>query len=91
MSLTLEIPSDLSRALEKSWGDVSRHALEAVAIEAYKSGAFTLGQVTRLLNHGSRWETEEFLRRAQCFLHYSEEDLKSDLKTFESLRDAGNR
>ena len=37
MNLTVEIPDDLARRLSAAGGDLSRRALEAFALEEYKS------------------------------------------------------
>ena len=66
--------------------DVPRGVLEAAAAEAYRSGALTAHQVGQWLGHGSRWETESFLKQAQAWLHYSEEDLERDLASLRATR-----
>jgi hypothetical protein len=75
----IEIPENVSASLRSRWKDVPRRVLEAVAAEAYRSGALTAHQVGELLGHGSRWETESFLKQAQAYLHYGEDDLERDL------------
>jgi len=60
-------------------GDVSRAVLEAVAVEAYRSGTITPAQVQQMLALGSRWETESFLRRAEAFHDYTMDDLEQDI------------
>jgi hypothetical protein len=41
-----------------------------------------------MLGLGSRWETDDFLNKAQAHLHYSAEDLAQDLR---ALRELGLR
>ena len=53
--------------------------VEAVAVEAYRSGTITPAQVQQMLGLGSRWETESFLRRAEAFHDYTMEDLERDI------------
>ncbi len=53
--------------------------LEAVAVEAYRSGTITPAQVQQMLALGSRWETESFLRRAEAFHDYTMDDLEQDI------------
>jgi predicted HTH domain antitoxin len=81
MNVAFEIPDEVSAPLQARWGDVAGHAREAVAVEAYRSGALTAYQAGKLLGHVSRWETEEFLKRMQAWLHYTEADLERDLLT----------
>lgn len=77
MNVAVELPDDIAQQLETAWQDIPRRVLEAVAVEGYRSGALTRGQVQRLLNL-SWWETETFLKERQAYLHYDEADLKQD-------------
>lgn len=86
MNVAIQIPDDVSESLCERWGDVARRALEAVAVEAYRSGALTASQVGRLLGHTSRWETEAFLKRMGAWLHYTEADLDKDLAVLRESR-----
>ena len=49
MQIALELPEDIVKRLELAWRDVSRGTLEAIAVEGYREGALTRGQVERLL------------------------------------------
>lgn len=86
MNVAIEIPETVSAPLRSRWQDVSRGVLEAVAAETYRSGALTAFQVGQLLGHGSRWETDAFLKRVQAYLHYTEGDLERDLAALRSAR-----
>lgn len=86
MNVALEIPETVSDSLRSGWNDVPRRALEAVAAEAYRSGALTAHQVGQLLGHTSRWETEEFLKRVGAWLAYTESDLERDLAVLRTAR-----
>jgi len=88
MNVAVEIPDVVSAPLQSKWRDVPRRVLEAVAAEAYRTGALTAYQVGQLLGHASRWETEAFLKRVQAYLHYTEADLEHDLA---ALREARGR
>lgn len=41
MDVTISLPEDISESLEGQWGNVSRHALETIAVEGYRTGALT--------------------------------------------------
>ena len=86
MNVAIEIPESVSAPLRSRWQDVPRRVLEAVAAEAYRSDALTAFQVGELLGHGSRWETESFLKRVQAYLHYTEDDLERDLAALRAAR-----
>jgi predicted HTH domain antitoxin len=64
MEVRLHIPDDIAKRLSAVGGDVSRRALEAVAIEGFREQTLTLYQVSEMLGL-SRDETEEFLGRHQ--------------------------
>jgi len=79
MNVAIDIPDDIGQVLGGQAGDVSRAVLEAVAVEAYRSGTITPAQVQQMLALGSRWETESFLRRAEAFHDYTMDDLERDI------------
>jgi predicted HTH domain antitoxin len=60
MEITLHIPDDIAKRLSAAGADVSRRALEAVALEGYREQTLTLYQVSEMLGL-SRVETEDFL------------------------------
>jgi hypothetical protein len=86
MNVAIEIPENVSGPLRSRWKDLPRGVLEAVAAEAYRTGALTAHQIGELLGHGSRWETETFLKRVQAYLHYTEDDLETDLAALRAAR-----
>ena len=75
--IDVELPEEIAKQLESAWRDVSRGALEAVALEGYRDGALTRDQVGQLLDF-SLWETEAFLKQRQAYLQYTEKDLEHD-------------
>ena len=77
MTVTLELPDDIAQALA-SCGDLSRHALEAIAIEGYRHKALTQVQVGQLLGL-ARVETEAFIAKHVDLYDYSTSDLEADL------------
>ncbi len=86
MNVAIEIPETVSVPLRLSWQDMPQRVLEAVAVEAYRSGVLTAYQVGELLGHNSRWETESFLQRTHAYLHYTEADLERDLTAMRAAR-----
>ena len=79
MNVAIQIPDDIGRLLEGLTGDVSRAVLQAVAVEAYRTGAITAAQVQQMLDLPSRWATESFLHRSKAYLDYTTEDLERDI------------
>lgn len=62
MEVILHIPDDVAKRLSASGADVSRRALEALALEGYREQSLTLYQISEMLGL-SRVETEDFLGR----------------------------
>lgn len=82
MEVLLQVPDDIVEKLEARWANLPRWAMQALAVEAYRSGALTSFEVQRMLGLSTRWETDEVLKRAGAFLDYSDDDLQQDLETF---------
>ena len=84
MQITVELPDDIARHL-----DPGREALEALAIEGYRSEKLTHHQAARLLGL-TRVEFDGFLKDRQVYDHaYSFEDLERDLADLDKLRAKG--
>ena len=50
MSVTIDIPKAIEDQLKTVWGDdLSRAVKEALAVEGYRAGQLSLGQVAELL------------------------------------------
>ena len=76
MKITVELPDDVAKH-----PGAGREALEALAIEGYRSAAFTHYQASQLLGL-SRFEFDRFLKDRNIFEHaYDVEDLERDLET----------
>jgi Uncharacterised protein family (UPF0175) len=61
MDVTLHIPDELAQRLKAAGGDLSRRALEALALEEYKLGHLTAGELRRLLGFGAQEDLDAFL------------------------------
>lgn len=79
MKVALDIPEEIARRLSDRWADLPKQALEALAIQAYRSEVLTGAEVGSLLGL-SRWEVEDLLARSGASLHYSEADFEEDLR-----------
>jgi predicted HTH domain antitoxin len=85
MRVTIQLPDDISAALEEQWDDVPRRSLEAIAIEAYRTGALTESQVRRLLGLESRFQVHALLKEHNVPLQYTATDLEDDLQAQREL------
>jgi len=88
MTVTFQLPDRAAATLRNAWDDLSRAALESLAVEGYRSGKFSCAQVGNLLGHTSRWEAEDFLAAHGVWPGATVEDLESDLATLDRLRRA---
>jgi hypothetical protein len=61
MDLTLRIPDDLAARLGAS-GDLTRRALEALAVEEYRAGRLARPELRRLLGFATSAESDSFLK-----------------------------
>jgi hypothetical protein len=62
MDVTLHIPDAFAQRLKAAGGDISRRALEALALEEYKLGHLTTAELRGLLGFGTQAEMEGFLK-----------------------------
>jgi predicted HTH domain antitoxin len=85
MDVTISLPEDISESLAGQWGNVSRHALETIAVEGYRTGALTESQVRRLLGLETRFEVHALLKEHKVPLHYTRADLEEDLAAHRDL------
>jgi len=85
MRVTIQLPDDISAALEEQWDDVPRRSLEAIAVEAYRTGALTESQVRRLLGLESRFQVHAVLKEHHVPLQYTAADLEDDLRAQRDL------
>lgn len=84
MQITLEIPDKLAAVLAGSGQDLSRAALEAIGLEAYRQRRLSGYQLRTLLGIASRYELDGFLKEHQVE-KYTAEDFEHDLATIREL------
>jgi predicted HTH domain antitoxin len=61
MTLSVELPDAVAKQMRLQGADGQRRALEILALEGYRTGDLSHGQVARMLGFGF-FETEEFLK-----------------------------
>lgn len=82
MQIQFEVPEEIAQAIS---GDLSRAALEAIALEGYRSGRLGGGQLQRLLGFSTPMQVHAFLKEHGVYLNYTSEDLEKDSATLEAL------
>ena len=85
MKVTIQLPEDISAALEAQWDNVPRSSLEAIAIEGYRTGGLTEAQVRRLLELDTRFQVHALLKEHHVPLRYTEADVEDDLSAHREL------
>jgi hypothetical protein len=86
---TVQLPEDIARGLEAKWKDLSRAALEAMAIEGYRARVLSAYQVRRMLGFQTRFQLDGFFKQHEVF-DYTLEDLQSDRDTLRRLSSGGH-
>jgi Uncharacterised protein family (UPF0175) len=79
--ISLDIPDDLVQQLAEKGKDLSRAALEALAIDAYRMNRITGLQMRTLLNIPSRHELDGFLKLHGVPLEYTMDDFDREAET----------
>jgi predicted HTH domain antitoxin len=85
MTIQLDLPEELSLVLAASGRDLSRAALEAIALESYREHKLSTAQLQRLLGFESRYALDGFLKEREVWLEYAWQDLEQDRQTHERL------
>jgi len=85
MQLTLDLPDELSAALAAPGQNLSRAALEAIALEAYRERKLSTAQLRRLLGFETRYDLDGFLKQHEVWLDYAWQDLEQDRETHRRL------
>lgn len=79
MSLTLEIPDDVERALRLPQSDRLPQLLLELSVALYDRGILSLGKASELAKM-SRHDLGVLLSRRGVTRHYGEEELREDVK-----------
>ena len=83
MNVTLELPDPVAEALSLKESDAPRRVLEALALEGYRSGELSRGQISEMLSL-SFYETEEFLHEHQVE-KVTVEEYEQDAEAFQRI------
>jgi hypothetical protein len=85
MNLTVQIPDDLASKLTAGGIDLSRRALEALALEEYKSGHLTEDALRRMLGFTTRYQLDGFLKAHDVWVDYTVEDFRREIDSLKKL------
>ena len=84
-TITIELPETVRESLEAQWQELPRYLLEHLAVEGYRQGLLSHGQVSQMLGV-DYWTSEEFLKSHKVYPNYGLEDFQQDLATIEAFR-----
>lgn len=93
MNIELQIPDEVARILSTEYADLPRAAMEALALDGYRSNRLSDGQLRQMLGFSSRMQVHAFLKERGVPLNYSLADLELDRETSKDLEaktSAGN-
>jgi hypothetical protein len=85
MNVIVEIPDDVAQRLAAAGGDLSRRALEALAVEEYRRGRLTKPELRRLLGFETGVELDAFFKAHEVFGTYTAADLEQDRRDLRRL------
>jgi hypothetical protein len=77
MHIAIDIPDNIAGVIAPE-KDPARAALEALALEGYRSQRLGESAVRRLLGFQTRMDVHGFLKEHGVYLHYTMEDLDHD-------------
>ena len=83
--VTISLPDELLVPFSAQGQDFSRAALEALAIEAYRSRKISAALLRQVLGFQTRMQVDAFLKDHGVELEYSLEDLERDRETHRQL------
>ncbi len=86
MEITLNIPDDLASRMNVAGNDLSRRALEGLALEEYRNGHLSEPELLRLLGFQTRYELDGFLKAHGIYENVTLADIERDIADLESLR-----
>lgn len=86
VQITVDIPDELAAQLVSGDRDLPRAALEALAVEGYRTERLSESEIRRLLGFETRMEVHAFLKEHGAFMHYGLADLERDRESSIRLR-----
>jgi hypothetical protein len=86
MRIALNIPDELAQQMIRQGQDPARVALEALALESYRTELLSESALRQMLGFETRMEVHDFLKKRRVFLHYDLDDLEQDRATAHKIR-----
>jgi hypothetical protein len=83
--MNIPIPADLEDRLQPHLSQLSRRALEAIALEAYTNRLISAAEVQTLLQLPSHLATDAFLKEHGAIRSLTLEDVQQDIQTLDRV------
>lgn len=85
MSVTVTLPNRIERQLQSGWGDdLPRRVTEALAVEGYRSGLLSVGEVAEMIDCSVN-DADGFLKERGLLAIESLEEVEMDSAALEEL------
>lgn len=84
MEIMVNIPEDVAKLIGSNNVDIERQILRATALEEYRAGKLSHGQIGRMLGL-TRFQVDAFLKEHNVVLNYTLNDLEEDRRTLDKL------
>ncbi len=85
MNLTVTLPDDIATRLAADGAGLARRALEAFALDGYRSGRLTRPKLRRALGFGTRVELDGFLKQHGVDESITIEEFEHQRRTLDRL------
>ncbi len=85
MQIMIELLDNIVNQLQVKTNNISHRVLELIVADNYRQGLIGAGEVHKMLNFSSRWETYQFLKDQKAYLPYTEENLEEDVQAIPNL------
>lgn len=85
MDLIVPIPDEIVPQLQAGGVDLSRQALEAFALDAYRNDRVTKKQLRDMLGFETRYELDGFFKAHGFYDGYTFEEIQQQVETMKNL------
>ncbi|WP_158932668.1 UPF0175 family protein [Acidisphaera sp. S103] len=85
MNLTVTLPDDIATRLAADGADLGRRALEALALDGYRTGRLTRPELRRALGYGTGAELNGFLKEHGVDESMTIEEFEQQRRTLDRL------
>lgn len=86
MQIAFSIPDEVARHVAPEGKDPARMALEALALEGYRTERLSESEFRQMLGFETRMQVHAFLKEHGVYLNYSLADMDRDLETIRCSR-----